>query len=130
MSSKSLQVVDGLSYLEQNSLEHSQLNCSNILIDCFGNVKLCLCARGPYFFSTDNQPGGQEHIRESTGSCPHAKAVGEIIMYLAHGQDREDGTVGLDDPQRFPLTFEFLSATQTASKVASIAQVSLLLLID
>ncbi|TQV90170.1 protein kinasedomain-containing protein [Cordyceps javanica] len=104
------QIVDGLLYLEQKSLEHSQLTCSNILIDTLGNVKLW----------------GQEHIQSSTAACQHAKAVSEIIMYLAHGQASESGSVGLDDPARFPLTFEFLSATQRTSKIASIAQEPLL----
>lgn len=67
--------------------------------------------------------GGQEHIRTSVGACQHAKAVGEIIMYLAHGQARDDGNVGLDDPRRFPLAFGFLSATQTTSKLTTLSEV-------
>jgi len=35
------QVLDGLSYLEKNGLEHGRLTCSNILIDQNGNIKLC-----------------------------------------------------------------------------------------
>ncbi|KAF1733553.1 hypothetical protein CRV24_007457 [Beauveria bassiana] len=38
------------------------------------------------------------------------------------GQANESDNVGLDDPGRFPLAFEFLSATQRTSKIASIAQ--------
>lgn len=44
-------------------------------------------------------------------------------MYLAHGQARDDGIVGLDEPQRFPLAFDFLSATQTASKLSTVTEV-------
>lgn len=44
-------------------------------------------------------------------------------MYLAHGQARTDGNVGLDDPERFPLAFGFLSATQTTSKLSTITDV-------
>lgn len=51
-------------------------------------------------------------------------------MYLAHGYGREDGHVGLDHPDRFPLTFEFLSATQRNSATASIAQVRHLVVIS
>ncbi|EJP61377.1 uncharacterized protein BBA_09673 [Beauveria bassiana ARSEF 2860] len=101
------QIVDGLLYLERNGLEHSSLTSSNVLVDLFGNIKLW----------------GQEHIRTSVGACQHAKAVGEIIMYLAHGQARDDGNVGLDDPRRFPLAFGFLSATQTTSKLTTLSEV-------
>ncbi|KAM3552086.1 hypothetical protein ARSEF4850_007553 [Beauveria asiatica] len=34
------QVVDGLLYLEKNSLGHGNLTCSNILVDMRGNVKI------------------------------------------------------------------------------------------
>ncbi|KAJ2982470.1 hypothetical protein NQ176_g1366 [Zarea fungicola] len=103
-------IADGLLYLEDNDLEHGDISCSNTLVDPFGNVKLW----------------GQEHIKTLTGACQHAKAVGEIIMYLAHGMARDDGIVGLDDPHRFPLAFDFLSATQTTSKIAAITDNPLL----
>lgn len=34
------QIVDGLLYLERNGLQHSNITCSNILVDLFGNVKI------------------------------------------------------------------------------------------
>ncbi|EJP60717.1 uncharacterized protein BBA_10335 [Beauveria bassiana ARSEF 2860] len=100
------QIVDGLLYLEQNGLEHSSLTCSNVLVDLFGNVKIW----------------NQEHIKLSAGRYQHVEALGEIIMYLAHGQARDDGIVGLDEPQRFPLAFDFLSATQTACKLSTVTE--------
>ena len=44
-------------------------------------------------------------------------------MYLAHGQDRDDENVGLDDPSRFPLTFRFLLATLEIFEITSLTQV-------
>ncbi|KAJ2976443.1 hypothetical protein NQ176_g4952 [Zarea fungicola] len=110
MASAVGQIVDALVYLEQNGLDHRGVTCSNALMDCFGNIKLW----------------AQEQIQTSIGACPHAKAVGEIIMYLAHGMARDDGIVGLDDPHRFPLAFDFLSATQTTSTIAAITDNPLL----
>lgn len=34
-------VVDGLVYLERNSLQHGQLRYSKILVDITGNAKIC-----------------------------------------------------------------------------------------
>lgn len=35
------QIIDGLVYLEKQELEHSKLECCNILVDLDGNVKIC-----------------------------------------------------------------------------------------
>ncbi|KAH8707828.1 Serine/threonine-protein kinase PAK 2 [Beauveria bassiana] len=107
LSSMLGQVVDGLLYLEKNSLGHGQLTCSNILIDTSGSVKLW----------------GQEFIQKRLSFKETIKSLAVITMKLVQGYAKEDGTIGLDRPGRFPLGFDFLSALEQMSSMRDLTKV-------
>lgn len=103
------QVVQGLLYLEENSLSHTKLTCSNILIDIHGTVKLW----------------GQEFIRThfSLNEAIHNIAV--ITMKLAQGYADKNGRFRLDRPERFPLGSDFLCALEQMTSIGELNQVRL-----
>ncbi|KAI1382529.1 uncharacterized protein F4822DRAFT_441840 [Hypoxylon trugodes] len=106
------QVLDGLSYLEREKLEHGQLTSSNILINLDGSVKIW----------------GYEGVRVISSSRTDIRALGVIIMELMQGYTKEDGAVGVDDLERWPSDFaavDFLSATTWASGVGQLIEARL-----
>lgn len=52
------------------------------------------------------------------------KSLGVITMELIQGYAKEDGRVGLDRPEGWPLGMDFLVTTESTSKIKSLMKVS------
>ncbi|KAJ4156158.1 hypothetical protein LMH87_001371 [Akanthomyces muscarius] len=104
------QVVQGLLYLEENSLSHTKLTCSNILIDIHGTVKLW----------------GQEFIRTCFNLNEAIQNIAVVTMKLAQGYADKDGRFRLDRPERFPLGSDFLCALEQMTSIGELNQHPLL----
>ncbi|KAJ5743379.1 hypothetical protein N7533_010481 [Penicillium manginii] len=97
----SVQFVDGLSYLMANSFYHTSLDCSSVLVNLNGHVKIaridCCVIR-------------QQGAIQASDLAP----VSRIMMELMQKYVKEDGAVGIDNLDRWrscPAAIEFLCAT-------------------
>ncbi|KAL4931870.1 uncharacterized protein BDV17DRAFT_279965 [Aspergillus undulatus] len=101
------QILDGLSYLISQNLEHTSLNCSSILMNLDGEVQIAridCCSSRP--------PGKVQ----ASDLAP----VGRIMMELMQKYVKDDGAVGLDNFDRWRTSsaaIEFLSATTSVSSM-------------
>ncbi|PGG98897.1 hypothetical protein GX51_06544 [Blastomyces parvus] len=101
------QVLDGLSYLITAGFEHKSLTCSNILLGLDGSVKIAGLE-----FCVERLPN-QTQIES-------IKALATITMELMQKYDKDDGLIGVDDLDRWPVdsaSFGFLSATSSAMSI-------------
>ncbi|KAI1906768.1 hypothetical protein LOZ65_006831 [Ophidiomyces ophidiicola] len=108
------QVLDGLSYLAASGFEHESMTCSNILLGLDGLVKI-----GSLEFCVKIPPN-----RPQTRSI---KALSIITMELMQKYEKEDGLIGVDDLDRWPIdssAVDFLIATSSASSIDELKQVS------
>ena len=120
------QVLDGLSYLERKGLEPRRLECSNILIDCSGNVKLCMSLFLSVRISRQLTVAGMHEGCVPWGHGQLFRDLSHVVMFLMQGYAKEDGAVGISDLQRWPsdsLAVEFLSATTCASQTNQLLEV-------
>ncbi|KAJ5976533.1 hypothetical protein N7481_010240 [Penicillium waksmanii] len=99
------QLVDGLSYLIANNFYHTSLDCSGVLVNLNGHVKIaridCCVIR-----------------QQGTIQASHLAPASRIMMELTHKYIKEDGAVGIDNLDRwrtYPAAIEFLCATASAS---------------
>ena len=53
-------------------------------------------------------------------------ALGSITMQLIHGYKKEEGNLGVDRPDSFPLSVEFLSETAITQSLDDLYKVSFL----
>ncbi|EDN08844.1 hypothetical protein I7I51_00501 [Histoplasma capsulatum] len=95
------QVLNGLSHLAANGLEHRSLSCSGVLVGCDGSVKIARLE------SCQPRPPNLPRERE-------IKALGVVVMELMDKDAKEEGAIGVSDLQRWPTGSDavgFLSAT-------------------
>ncbi|ODH45033.1 serine/threonine protein kinase [Paracoccidioides brasiliensis] len=101
------QILNGLSHLAANGLEHRSLSGSSVLVGYDGSVKIArLESCQPW---TANLPRERE-----------IKALGVVVMELMDKDAKEDGAVGVNDHQRWPSgsnAVGFLSATTSTDSL-------------
>ncbi|KAL4960566.1 uncharacterized protein BDV14DRAFT_192866 [Aspergillus stella-maris] len=101
------QLLDGLAYLIALGFEHTRLVCSNILLTTNGTVKIA----------------GLEHCTRRMPKQSHTAAiaaVASITMRLMQSYEMDNGVVGIDDIERWPIdseAFQFLEATSSAMSI-------------
>ncbi|MCJ1473170.1 hypothetical protein MMC13_001821 [Lambiella insularis] len=111
------QILEALAYLSSRGLEHGSLGCSNILLSAEGDVKIAdqeCCRRVA--------PAGNTGVRD-------VRALGVIMMELMQKYVKEDGTVGIENLDRWPsdsAAVGFLSATTSTSSVQELLKHRLL----
>ncbi|KAH6701331.1 kinase-like domain-containing protein [Leptodontidium sp. MPI-SDFR-AT-0119] len=108
------QILEAVSYLDKQNLEHGSLSCSNILLTPQGVIKITY----------------QETCRDITWSQPRladVKAIGYIAMELMQKYHKDDGAIGLEDFSRYPSdsdAVDFLAATTSATSAEELLRVS------
>ncbi|KAJ5988269.1 hypothetical protein N7481_003479 [Penicillium waksmanii] len=106
------QILNGLCYLSSKSLEHQSLTCRNILLGLDGVVKIASLE-----MCMESQPGEIQRV--------YIKALSSITMETMQKYVKDDGVVGVDDVDRWPVdsdAFEFLSALSTAKSIESLKE--------
>ncbi|OJD23046.1 serine/threonine protein kinase [Blastomyces percursus] len=101
------QILNGLSHLAVNGLEHRSLCCSSVLVGCDGSVKIARLE--------GCQPRSPNLPRER-----EIKALGVVVMELMDKDAKEDGAIGVTDLQRWPPGSDavaFLSATTSTDSL-------------
>ncbi|KAJ5938486.1 hypothetical protein N7466_001620 [Penicillium verhagenii] len=102
------QILEGMCYLAAFRLVHQSLVCSNILLGLDGIIKIA----------------GPEHCVDCVTSQSEAAciaAIPSITMQLMQKYDKEDGAIGVDDLERWPIAsaaVNFLSASGAAASMA------------
>ncbi|KAJ6027956.1 hypothetical protein N7540_003532 [Penicillium herquei] len=110
------QILCGLCYLNDIGLEHRNLTCRNILLGLDGVVKIAsleMCVECP---------SGQAQTL-------YIKRLASITMEIMQKYEKEDGMVGVDDVERWPVdsdSFGFLSALLTTKSIESLKEQPLL----
>ncbi|KAL4862078.1 hypothetical protein BDV12DRAFT_190663 [Aspergillus spectabilis] len=110
------QILSGLSCLASASLEHNALICSNILLGIDGLVKIS--ALESCRVRLPNQ-----------SPAPILKAIGVIVMRLMQKYEKNDGLLGIDNMDRWPLdslSVGFLTSVESADSVKALEQHPLL----
>ncbi|KAL4912613.1 hypothetical protein BDW62DRAFT_194192 [Aspergillus aurantiobrunneus] len=100
------QILNGLHHLITAGFKHTSLTCSNVLLAPNGTIKLAL-ERCVWY-----RPG---HSQVSM-----INAVAAIMMQLMQSYEMDDGIIGVDNIDRWPLdseAFVFLEATSSAQSV-------------
>ncbi|KAJ5982691.1 hypothetical protein N7451_012791 [Penicillium sp. IBT 35674x] len=108
------QLLDGLAYLIAQGFRHTSLDCSSVLMGLSGELKIarlecCVIRQADKIQTSDLAP------------------VSRIMMELMQKYVKDDGAVGIDDPERWricPAAIEFLSATTSASSFEELKKVS------
>ncbi|KUL81287.1 hypothetical protein ZTR_09487 [Talaromyces verruculosus] len=101
------QILEGLSYLVTQGLEHQALNSSNILMSQDGIVKIGSLE--------DVQARDQKRDQRTT-----LDAIKTITMELMEKHTKKNGTTGVNDLKRWPVdsnAVKFLAATDSVSTV-------------
>ncbi|KAF4988989.1 hypothetical protein F66182_16668, partial [Fusarium sp. NRRL 66182] len=104
------QILDGVSYLIIEGLEHQALKSSNILMNLDGIVKIGSLE--------DVQARDQNRDQRDT-----LNALKTITMELMEKQTKKNGTTGVNDLKRWPVdsnAVKFLAATDSVSTVAEL----------
>ncbi|CAI7616106.1 unnamed protein product [Penicillium palitans] len=113
LASMTWQILDGLCYLNETGLEHQSLTCRNILLGLDGVIKIAsleMCVERP--------PGQAQNV--------YIKTLASITMEIMQKYVKDDGMVGVDDVDRWPVdsdAFGFLSALSTAKSIESLKEV-------
>ncbi|KAB8069051.1 hypothetical protein BDV29DRAFT_59736 [Aspergillus leporis] len=106
------QVLDGLSYLVANGFEHRSLTCSNTLLALDGSIKIAgleSCIESP----------------QSKSQTLSIKAIATMTMDLMQTYEKDNGVVGVDDLDLWPVdsdAFSFLSTTSSAGSIEALKQ--------
>ncbi|EED15813.1 conserved hypothetical protein [Talaromyces stipitatus ATCC 10500] len=101
------QILEGLSYLVTQGLEHQALKSSNILMNLDGIVKIGSLE--------DVQARDQNRDQRAT-----LDAIKTITMELMEKHTKKNGTTGVNDLKRWPVdsnAVKFLAATDSVSSV-------------
>ncbi|KAJ6114206.1 hypothetical protein N7512_007651 [Penicillium capsulatum] len=105
-------VLSGLCYLSDTGLEHQSLICRNILLGLDGVIKIAsleMCVECP--------PGQAQKV--------YIKKLASITMEVMQKYVKDDGMVGVDDVERWPVdsdAFEFLSTLSTTESIESLKE--------
>ncbi|KAH6705710.1 hypothetical protein EV126DRAFT_379295 [Verticillium dahliae] len=106
-------VLEGLSYLRKNNLEHGHLSADKILIDATGRVKLC----------------GYELSQRSSNPGRDIKALGRIVRQLMQRHVNENVAEGIHDLDHWPRDCDavhFLSLTAHETEIRNLQNHALL----
>ena len=125
-----MEILDGVSCLFAARLEHQALTCSNILFGLDGTIKI-----GSYILLYLQDPADVAIAGlESCVDClPNQvqtlsiQALSTIMMELMQTYDKNDGVLGVDDLDRWPVdsdAFEFLSTVSSTVAIEALKQVS------
>jgi hypothetical protein len=116
-------------YLAASGLSHQALVCSNILLGLDGIIKL---GKSSFCRSGSSSPvvAGPEHCvdcltHQSEATC--IAAIPSITMQLMQKYDKADGTIGVNDLQRWPMesaAVDFLGASGVAVSMEVLREVS------
>lgn len=101
------QFLAGLAHLISQGFQHTALDCSSVLMNLNGEVKIARLER----CISRQISRVQAHDLVPTSN---------IMMELMQKYVKEDGAVGIDNPERWqacPAAIEFLSAIVSASSV-------------
>ncbi|KAJ6018497.1 hypothetical protein N7522_001961 [Penicillium canescens] len=104
------QILNGLCYLNETGLEHQSLRCRNILLDLDGVIKIASLE-----MCVECQPGQAQNV--------YIKTLASLTMEVMQKYVKDDGMVGVDDVDRWPVdsdAFGFLSALSTAKSIESL----------
>ncbi|KAK9576870.1 hypothetical protein V6Z93_010318 [Aspergillus fumigatus] len=110
------QFVEGLSYLMEQNLQHTSLDCSSILMSLEGEIQIaridCCSVRSP-----------------GRNQASDLALVGRVMMELMQKYVKDDGAVGIDNLKRWATSsaaVEFLSATTSAGSFEELKRQRLL----
>ncbi|CAG8316469.1 Tyrosine-protein kinase, receptor ROR, subgroup [Penicillium camemberti] len=106
------QILDGLCYLNETGLEHQSLTCRNILLGLDGVIKIASLE-----MCVECLPGQAQNV--------YIKKLASITMEIMQKYVKDDGMVGVDDVDRWPVdsdAFGFLSALSTAKSIDSLKE--------
>ncbi|KAF3403916.1 hypothetical protein F1880_010281 [Penicillium rolfsii] len=106
------QILDGLCYLNDTGLEHQFLTCRSILLGLDGIIKIASLE-----FCLDRPPGLVQSV--------YIKKLASITMEIMQKYVKDDGMVGIDDVERWPVdsdAFRFLSALSAATSIESLKE--------
>ncbi|KAJ5769734.1 uncharacterized protein N7511_001785 [Penicillium nucicola] len=101
------QILDGACYLSLFGLAHQSLACDEILFGIDGSLKIAcleLCV----------------DCTSQQSEAAYIAALPSITMRLMQKFDKDDGVVGVNDLERWPIgsaAVDFLSATETARSI-------------
>lgn len=126
-----MEILDGLSCLFAARLEHRALTCSNILFGLDGTVKI----GNNMFLYIQQDPAdvniaGLEFCVDCLPNQVQALSIrplSNIMMELMQTYDKNDGVVGVDDLDRWPVDLEafgFLSTVSSTAAIEGLKQVS------
>ncbi|KIW36231.1 uncharacterized protein PV06_11479 [Exophiala oligosperma] len=108
------QILEGLCYLSSIGLQHGTLACSNVLLKPSGDIV----------------PANQEYCcAAEEPNTADVRAVGFIAMELMQKYVKDDGAIGIENPNRWPgnsPSVGFLSMTTSAESVTELQQHNLL----
>ncbi|KAJ5443129.1 hypothetical protein N7445_004242 [Penicillium cf. griseofulvum] len=107
------QFLEGLAHLVTQGFRHTALDCSSVLVNLSGEIKIarvdcCIPRQTSRVQSSDLAP------------------VSRIMMELMQKYAKDDGAVGIDDLERWsacPAAIEFLSAITSASSFEELKNV-------
>lgn len=126
-----MQFLEGLAHLVAQGFRHTSLDCSSILMNLSGEVKIgkpnartplqkcCLTERTA---RVDCCIPRQTSRVQASDLAP----VSRIMMELMQKYAKDDGAVGIDDLERWsacPVAIEFLSAITSASSFEELKKV-------
>ena len=126
-----MEILDSLSCLFAARLEHQALTCSNILFGLDGTIKI-----GNNIFLYLHQDQADSNIAglESCVDCLpdqvqafSMRPLSSIMMELMQTYDKNDGVVGVDDLDCWPVdsdAFGFLSTASSTVTIEALKQVS------
>lgn len=100
------QILDGLIYLANDSLEHGHLTSSNVLVNSWGHVKIA----------------NQEccHRQDAEQQTRDIAALSLIAMELMQKQVEDGGNIGVKDLQRWPADSKSVSFLSESTSETSL----------
>ncbi|OQE63141.1 hypothetical protein PENNAL_c0250G12113 [Penicillium nalgiovense] len=110
------QILDGACYLSSFGLAHQSLACGDVLFGIDGIIKIA--SLDLYIDCTPKQ-----------SEIAYIAALPSIMMRLMQKNGKDQGIVGVNDLERWPIdsaAVEFLSATETAESIRSLRNQPLL----
>ena len=102
-----MEILDGVSCLFAARLEHQALTCSNILFGLDGTIKI---GNNIFLYLHQDPADGNIAGLESCVDCLpdqvqafSMRPLSSIMMELMQTYDKNDGVVGVDDLDRWPV---------------------------
>ena len=116
--------------MASEGLQHGSLTCSSVLLKPNGEIKIGQQMASTHFRFANGSIAGQECCGVPDGSNPcDVRAVGYITMELMQKYAKDDGAVGIENLNRWPMdsdAVKFLSTTTSAGSVEDLREVSMI----